>query len=213
MVPGKTVELVISGIGGQGNVKAAQILGTAAVRAGLRVRVSDTFGISQRGGPVLSHVRIGAVYGSMVVAHSADAVVGLEPMEALRAASQFLKPGGIVIMSTRPVYPVEVNTGKAEYPPLSAILDALRIAAGRVITLDATEVALSSGIPMAANVVMLGVLAGTGLLPLGPEYVEQSIRELIPRSVEENIRAFRAGLAIGAPSKRDDFSSPEKMAG
>lgn len=203
MVMERIMEVVISGVGGQGNVKAAQILGAAAVKAGLKVRVSDVFGIAQRGGPVLSHVRIGAVHGSMVDAHSADVVVGLEPMEALRAVSQFLKPGGIVIMSTRPVYPVEVNTGKADYPPLSSVLDAIGIAAGNVITLDATEIALSSGIPMAANVVMLGVLAGTGVLPFSPEYVEQSIRDLIPRSVEENVRAFRAGLGIGKASKKE----------
>lgn len=194
---GKTIEIVISGVGGQGNVKAAQILGAAAVRAGMKVRVSDVFGIAQRGGPVLSHVRIGAAHGTMVDAHSADAVVGLEPMEALRAASSFLKPGGTVIMSTRPIYPVEVNTGKADYPPLSAILDAIKTAAGRVITLDATEVASSAGIPMAANVVMLGVLAGTGMLPFSPDHIRASIRELIPRSVEENMRAFEAGFGIG----------------
>ncbi|MEN3006504.1 MAG: indolepyruvate oxidoreductase subunit beta [Candidatus Methanosuratincola petrocarbonis] len=193
----KTIEIVISGVGGQGNVKGAQILGAAAVKAGLHVRVSDVFGIAQRGGPVLSHVRIGDVHGTMVDMHSADAIVGLEPMEALRAASSFLKPGGTVIMSTRPIYPVEVSTGKADYPPLSAILDAIRIAAGRVITLDATEVASSAGIPMAANVVMLGVLSGTGILPFDPDHIKASIRELIPRSVEENIRAFEEGFKIG----------------
>jgi len=197
MALNKTIEIVISGVGGQGNVKGAQILGAAAVKAGLHVRVSDVFGIAQRGGPVLSHIRIGDVNGTMVDMHSADAVVGLEPMEALRAASSFLKPGGTVIMSTRPIYPVEVNTGKADYPPLPAILDAIRVAAGRVITLDATEVASCAGIPMAANVVMLGVLAGTGMLPFATDYIKAAIREMIPRSVEENIRAFEEGFSIG----------------
>ncbi len=202
MAMGEAFELVISGVGGQGNVKAAQILGAAAVRAGLRVRVSDVFGIAQRGGPVLSHVRIGAVHGAMVDAHSADAVVGLEPMEALRAAALFLKPGGVAIVGTRPIYPVEVNTGKAEYPPLDEIISAIKTAAGKVIALDATEVASSAGIPMAANVVMIGVLAGSGALPFSHEHIEQSIRGLIPRSVEENIRAFRAGFKIGGSTKK-----------
>lgn len=192
-----TVEIVISGVGGQGNVKAAQVLGAAAVKAGFRVRVSDVFGIAQRGGPVMSHVRIGEVHGCMVREHSADAVVGLEPMETLRAASSFLKPGGTVIVSTRPIFPVEVNTGKASYPPIEAILGTIKSAAGRVVVLDATEVASSAGIPMAANVVMLGALAGTGILPFSPDHMVESIRENIPRALNENLTAFEKGLAIG----------------
>lgn len=191
------LEIVISGVGGQGNVRAAQMLGAAAVKAGFRVRVSDVFGIAQRGGPVLSHVRIGEVYGTMVSAHSADVVIGLEPMEALRAASSYLKPGGVLIVSTRPVYPVEVNTGKANYPPLEEMIKAMRIVAGRIMPLDATEIASSVGMPMAANVVMLGVLGGTGLLPFGPEHLRASIKEHIPRGLDENMLAFEKGLAIG----------------
>lgn len=191
------LEIVISGVGGQGNVRAAQMLGAAAVRAGLRVRVSDVFGIAQRGGPVLSHVRIGDVHGAMVSAHSADVVLGLEPMEALRAISSFLKPGGTVVMSTRPVYPVEVSTGKASYPALEDVMRTARMVAGRVISLDATAVASSVGMPMAANVVMLGVLAGTGLLPFEEECLRASIREHIPRGIEENMMAFEKGLALG----------------
>ncbi|MDI9609085.1 MAG: indolepyruvate oxidoreductase subunit beta [Candidatus Verstraetearchaeota archaeon] len=191
------LEIVISGVGGQGNVRAAQMLGAAAVKAGYRVRVSDVFGIAQRGGPVLSHVRIGDVHGTMVSAHSADVVMGLEPMEALRAVSSFLKPGGTVLMSTRPVYPVEVSTGKASYPALEDILKAARMVAGRVIALDATELASSVGMPMAANVVMLGVLAGTGLLPFEAEYLRVSIREHVPRGIEENMMAFEKGMSVG----------------
>lgn len=191
------LEIVISGVGGQGNVRAAQVLGAAAVRAGFRVRVSDVFGMAQRGGSVLSHVRIGEVHGAMVSAHSADVVVGLEPMEALRAISSFLKPGGTVVMSTRPICPVEVSTGKSSYPALEDIMKAVRMVAGRVISLDATEVASSVGMPMAANMVMLGVLAGTGLLPFGPEHLRASISEHIPTNLEENMMAFEKGLSIG----------------
>jgi len=193
----KVLEIVISGVGGQGNVRAAQMLGAAAVKAGFKVRVSDVFGIAQRGGPVLSHVRIGEVHGAMVSAHSADIVMGMEPMEALRAVSSFLKVGGTVIIGTRPVYPVEVNTGKASYPALEDVMKAVRMAAGRVIALDPTGVASSVGMPMAANVVMLGVLAGTGMLPFEPDHLRVSIREHIPRGLEENMMAFEKGLAIG----------------
>lgn len=193
------LNVIIAGVGGQGNVRSAQILGSAAVKAGFRARVSDVFGIAQRGGPVLSHIRIGTeIYGSMVKEHSADVVVGLEPMECLRAVSKFLKPGGIAIMSERPIYPVEVNTGKMEYPKIGEMLRMIKDVASKVIVLDATKVAEGFGIPIAANVVMLGVLAGTSILPFPPDLLKESVREVIPRSIEANLKAFDAGMSIGS---------------
>jgi indolepyruvate ferredoxin oxidoreductase beta subunit len=192
------VNIIISGIGGQGNVRSAQILGAAAVKAGLRARISDVFGIAQRGGPVLSHVRIGnEIYGSMVSSHGADVVVGLEPMEALRGVAQFLRPGGTAIISMRPVPPVEVNIGKAPYPDMDALLRTIRKAASKTITLDASKIAEDMGIPIAANIVMLGVLAGSGLLPFDSKILVESIKENIPRSLEQNLKAFDAGFTIG----------------
>jgi indolepyruvate ferredoxin oxidoreductase beta subunit len=192
------VNIIISGIGGQGNVRSAQILGAAAVKAGLRARISDVFGIAQRGGPVLSHVRIGSeIYGSMVSSHGADVVVGLEPMEALRGVAQFLRPGGTAIISMRPVPPVEVNIGKAPYPDMDALLQTIRKAASKTITLDASKIAEDIGIPIAANIVMLGVLAGSGLLPFDSKTLVESIKGNLPRSLEQNLKAFDAGFAIG----------------
>ena len=197
------LNIVISGVGGQGNVRSAQILGSAAVRSGYRARVSDVFGIAQRGGPVVSHLRIGReIYGSMVEEHKADVVVSLEPMEALRAVSKYLKPGGIVIMSTKPIYPVEVNTGKVPYPKMEELLGLIEKVAGVMITLDATKAAEGAGIPIAANIVMLGVLSGTGILPFSQEAIKESIRDNIPRSIEQNLKAFDDGYSIGAAHKK-----------
>jgi len=197
MVP-KEMNLILAGVGGQGNVRAAQILGSAAIKAGLSVRVSDVFGIAQRGGPVLSHVSMGEdIHGGMVAEHSAEAVIGLEPMETLRAVAQFLKPGGVVIMSTRPIFPVEVNTGKFTYPALEEISALLDKVAARVVKLDATRIAEDAGIPIAANIVVLGVLAGLGILPFSPSLLRGSVKENIPRAVDLNLRAFDAGIAIG----------------
>ena len=192
------LNIIIAGVGGQGNVRGAQILGTAAVKAGFRARISDVYGIAQRGGPVVSHVRIGKeIYGSMVEEHRADVVVGLEPMEALRATSRFLRPGGTVILSTRPVYPVEVKTGKSPYPRIEEILSVIGRASKRVVTLDATKVAEDAGIPIAANIVALGVLAGLGVLPFPDSLIKEAIKENIPRALEQNLRAFNAGLSVG----------------
>lgn len=190
--------IIISGVGGQGNVKAAQILGAAAIKARYKVRISDVYGIAQRGGPVVSHIRIGEeIYGSLVEEHRADIVLGLEPMETLRAVAKFLKVSGLVIMNTRPIYPVEVNIGKAVYPDVNVILSEISKIAGSVIALDATEVAKDSGLPIASNIVMLGVLAGSGALPFESGLLKEAIKENIPRFLEENLRAFDAGLSIG----------------
>ena len=192
------LNIIIAGVGGQGNVRGAQILGMAAVKAGYKARVSDVYGIAQRGGPVLSHVRIGKeIYGSMVEEHRADVIVGLEPMEALRATSRFLKPGGTIILSTRPIYPVEVNTGKASYPKLEDILAVIGKASRKIVTLDATKIAEEAGIPIAANIVVLGVLVGLGILPFSETILREAIKENIPRALEQNLKAFDAGLSIG----------------
>jgi indolepyruvate ferredoxin oxidoreductase beta subunit len=197
------LNIIIAGVGGQGNVRGAQILGTAAVRAGYHARVSDVYGIAQRGGPVVSHIRIGKeIYGSMVEEHTADVVIGLEPMEALRAAAKFLRPGGTVVLSTRPIYPVEVNTGKTAYPALEDIMAVICKVSRRVVQLDATKVAEDAGIPIAANIVMLGVLSGLNVLPFPEGVIKQSIRENIPRSIEENLKAFDSGSAIGRANSR-----------
>ncbi|MGQ9758997.1 MAG: indolepyruvate ferredoxin oxidoreductase subunit beta [Candidatus Methanomethylicaceae archaeon] len=194
----KDLNIMISGVGGQGNVKAAQILGMAAVKAGYRVRISDVYGIAQRGGPVASHIRIGEkIYGSLIEEHKADIVIGLEPMEALRTVAKFLKVNGMVIVNTRPVYPVEVNIGKAPYPDVEDMISIMKSVAGSVITLDATQLAKEASIPIASNIVMLGVLAGSGVLPFQPELLREAIRESIPRFLEENIRAFELGFSIG----------------
>ena len=197
------MNIILAGVGGQGNVRGAQILGSAVVKSGLLARVSDVYGIAQRGGPVVSHVRMGdEIYGSMVVEHSADVIVGLEPMETLRAVVRFLKPGGVVIMSTRPVFPVEVNTGKSSYPALEEISRLVEKVAGRVVKLDATKVAEDAGMLIAANIVVLGVLAGLGVLPFKADLLRDSVKENIPRAVEQNLRAFDAGVEIGARQKR-----------
>lgn len=199
----REINVIISGVGGQGNVRGAQILGSAAVKAGLRARVSDVYGIAQRGGPVVSHIRMGEdIHGSLVVEHSADVVVGLEPMEALRAVAKFLRPGGIVIMSTRPIYPVEVNIGKLPYPSLDEISSLIGRVASRVVELDATRVAEEAGIPIAANIVVLGVLAGLHILPFDVTLLREAVRENIPRSVEQNLKAFDAGFVIGTGKAR-----------
>lgn len=188
------LNIVIAGVGGQGNVKAAHILGLAAMKAGYNVNVSDVYGIAQRGGAVVSHVRIGDVHGPLVEEHKADIVLGLEPMEALRATARYLKIGGIVILNTRPVYPIEVVTGKMAYPSVDDMIEMMKEVASKVIALDAMKIVEEEGLPIALNIAMLGVLAGLGVLPFEPKFIEEAIKEVLSFMIEKNLSIFRNGM-------------------
>lgn len=198
------IALVIAGVGGQGTLLASQIIGHAAVKRGFSVRISETFGMSQRGGPVVSHIRIAkTVYSPLIPLMTADLVLGFEPLEALRASVKFLTRGGSVIVNTRIVYPVEVNRGDAKYPPLEKILEALRNIASEVVTIDATTLAIKAGSPISTNIVMLGALAALEKLPLAPEDLREAVKERVPRDVDINLRAFDLGFqAIREQLKR-----------
>jgi indolepyruvate ferredoxin oxidoreductase beta subunit len=194
--------IIISGVGGQGNVRAAQIIGLAALKSGYDVKITDVYGIAQRGGSVLSHVRIGEnIYSPLIEEHKADIVLGLEPMECLRATINFLKIRGIVIINTRPIYPVEVLIGKAKYPDVNNIVSLIKKIAKFVLAFDATKIAEDIGSPIATNIVLIGALIGLDVIPLKKELLIEAIRESLPYNIEENIKAFNEGFSIGLKEK------------
>jgi indolepyruvate ferredoxin oxidoreductase beta subunit len=194
--------IIISGVGGQGNVRAAQIIGLAALKSGYDVKITDVYGIAQRGGSVLSHVRIGEnIYSPLIEEHKADIVLGLEPMECLRATINFLKIKGIVIINTRPIYPVEVLIGKAKYPDVNNIVSLIKKIAKFVLAFDATKIAEDIGSPIATNIVLIGALIGLDVIPLKKELLIEAIRESLPYNIEENIKAFNEGFSIGLKEK------------
>jgi len=193
----KELNIVIAGVGGQGNILASEIFAAAAVKAGYKVRVGETFGAAQRGGPVASYVRIGGdVYGPIVDPGSVSLIVGFEPMEALRNAFRFLAPGGIVIMNTRPMIPLSVSMGKDRYPTIEEIKDSIKkLGAKRVIAFDATKKAEELGYVITMNIVMLGALAGSGILPFSPDVVRDIVKERFSGSIQElNLKAFEVGF-------------------
>ena len=158
----KELNIIITGVGGQGVVLMSEILGNAAVRSGLHVLGSEVLGMSQRGGSVFSNIRFGdAIYGPMVPEGKCDLLCALEPSEALRH-TQCLNRHSIVILNTRMVIPATVSLGECDYPKLEQIEDKLRAVAGKVITLDAQELAEKAGSRQSVNVVMLGALFGCG---------------------------------------------------
>lgn len=186
----KKLDLLITGVGGQGAILASDIIGKAAVTAGLPIRAAETHGMAQRGGSVVNHIRVGNNYGSMIPKKGADILLALEPMEAVRYLD-FLKDGGIVIVNTQPIIPVTVTSGLTKYPEISDILDSLS-EKYIVKAFNADELAFEAGNRLAMNVVMVGAVSS--YLPISKETLLDSVKALVPqKTIEVNLRAFEAG--------------------
>ena len=185
--------IVLTGVGGQGIITAANILGKAAVKAEVNVFVSETHGMAQRGGSVVCSVRLGNVTGPLVPSGTADVIVSMEPVETLRYVGLTNKDTKIITDIT-PVIPFTVATGEEEYPDISLIFKDLE-KYGKLYKIDAVKIAEESGAAITKNIVMLGSLAATGELPFKSEILLDTILENIPKKFSDmNKRAYEGGL-------------------
>ena len=191
----KDLNLIVAGVGGQGSVLASHIVADAAVRAGLKARVGETFGAAMRGGAVSSHIRIGEdVQGPLVAEDKLDILIALEPLEGLRIGVKYLSPTGIAILNTKTVPSIDVNIGKATYPEISTIVSSLERLCKKVVAIDATGLSIKSGSAKTLNMLMLGMAAATELLPFSIEILKETIRERVPKGTEDlNMKAFDVG--------------------
>jgi len=191
--------VIIGGVGGQGNVLASQILGEMLVSQGYVITIGETYGASQRGGAVMSHLRISAKdqFSALIPEGQCDLLIVLEPVEGLRILDYFGNPGVITLLNTRPIYPIEVISGNTTYPEVSKVVARIKGLSRRVWTLNATEVALEMGDPIFANIVMLGALSAMGVLPIHRQGFESVITDLLPsRTLNENMKAFDQGREV-----------------
>lgn len=185
-----TVNLIFSGVGGQGVLLATELVCGAALQAGMDVKKSEIHGMAQRGGSVVSHVRYGTkVFSPIIEKGTADVVVSFELLEAARYL-EFLKPGGMVIVNDLRLAPMPVLTGKAEYP---ADLDQrLADKAAKVYKLPAQQVANRIGNKNVVNVVILGALSR--LLEFDEAHWKDVLEKRVPqRFLEVNRIAFKEG--------------------
>lgn len=198
----ETKSMMIAGVGGQGTLLASKILGNLFTQAGYEVKVSEIHGMSQRGGSVVTYVKWGGrVYSPLVDKGEADYLLAFELLEAARA-SQFLRPGGVLIASSQEILPMPVITGSAAYP--QAVPQALAEACDRTIVVDALAAAQEAGSSRAANVVLLGVLS-TVLDGFTPDQWQQALAASIrPQLLELNGRAFALGRRLApTPTKEE----------
>ncbi|OPZ87200.1 MAG: indolepyruvate oxidoreductase subunit beta [bacterium ADurb.Bin429] len=195
----QTTNILIVGVGGQGIVLAGDVIGMAARLAGLEAKASEVHGMSQRGGSVVSEVRFGeAVYSPLIPPPGADYLMAFETLEGLRGLER-LRPGGVAIVNTQRIIPSSVTYGTAVYPADAEAQIAARCP--NAVLLDAIAVAVELGNARAVNSVLMGVLAGHGVLPT--DCWEQAIGKIVkPRFVELNITAFRRGLELAPAGVR-----------
>ncbi|MDR2504513.1 MAG: indolepyruvate oxidoreductase subunit beta [Oscillospiraceae bacterium] len=182
-----TQNIIIVGVGGQGALLASRVLGNLAKSLGLDVKVSEVHGMSQRGGSVITHVRMGGkVYSPLVPLREADIILAFEPLEALRYL-EYLKDGGRIIVGTKEVPPMSVLAGQAAYP--TDIIKTLSEAAD-TIAFDADALAVSEGFPRAVNIALLGRMAAISDYPT--DLWEGAIRASVPvKFTEGNLNVFR----------------------
>ncbi len=194
-----TKNLILTGVGGQGNVLASRTLAGMLVDAGYVVTIGETFGMSQRGGSVMSHLRISpdSVRSPQIPRGGADVIVALEPLEALRVLTVYGNPQVCVLSNSRPVYPIGVITGELAYPSDEAIRSSFERLSASFWMIDATAVGLDLGNPVLSNIVMIGALAKTGLLPFDRGMFEREIRKTMPaQKCAVNLTAFDAGAGM-----------------
>jgi indolepyruvate ferredoxin oxidoreductase beta subunit len=186
-------DILIAGVGGQGLVLSSRLIGAAAIGAGLFARTSETIGMSQRGGCVVSNVRIGDEWQSPVVpAGEADLIIGSELCETVRNLAK-LKPHGSVILNSLIVNPITVSLGMQEYHA-EKMMDDIKSNVKNLLIIDAGKLAIEAGSVKAGNVVLLGAAAGAGYLPISVEQLVKAIDENVPPKYRElNKRAFEMG--------------------
>ena len=182
-------DIIVAGVGGQGTLSVSSIIASAAMSEGLSVKQSEVHGMSQRGGAVVTNLRLSdqPIASDLIARGTASVILSIEPLEGLRYL-EYLSADGTLVSSTNPVVNIP------DYPKLNVLLETIRELPHSVLV-DGEEIARRSGSIRATNMVMVG--AASPLLPIQPETIERFIQKSFDskgeRAVEANIKAFRAG--------------------
>ena len=185
------IDLKLCGVGGQGILTIATVLGEAATAAGLQLKQAEVHGMSQRGGDVQSDLRLSTepIWSDLIPLGGADLIVSMEPMEALRYLP-YLRADGAVVTASRPLVNIP------DYPDEAALLAELD-SLPKVVRLDIEQVARDSGVPRSANMVLLG-MAAPYIPLLKPDSLRAAISRIFSRKgesiVQANLQAFDLGL-------------------
>jgi indolepyruvate ferredoxin oxidoreductase beta subunit len=192
------LRIFLTGVGGQGTLLASRLLGEAALAAGYSPLVSETHGMAQRGGVVVSTVVLGNLKSPLISPGEADVLLGFEALEAFRSLDR-CHPGSLVIANTAAIVPYPVSIGQSTYPEVARLLELMAGQVGSLLAFDAGDLARRAGTLLAVNMVLLGALGAADILPFPWEDLLSLIRTRTnPKFLEANLAAFRMGQEAAA---------------
>jgi len=190
--------LIIVAVGGQGNLLASRVLAETALLSNVPVRMSEIHGMAQRGGVVESALVFGDAKSTIISDGEADLLVGFEPSETLRAMNK-CNPETVAITSLSPLPPFTVAIGRGVYPELGKLQDLIRAKVSKLIAFDAVSLAKTAGNVLAVNMVLVGSLIQTGILPLTADNIRETIKTKTKKAfVDTNLNAFDLGFSAAA---------------
>lgn len=182
--------IILCGVGGQGTVLASKLMAAAAMEKNIPVMTAETIGMAQRGGSVFSHLRMGeGIHSPLIAKGTADLIIGFEPGETVRMLP-FLKKGGSVVVSSRPIMPVSASIGDAVYQA-EEMIAYLKQKVMNLTVVDSEKAMKELGSSKVLNVVLLGAAVQSGELGLTLEDIQAAIQNRVPEKFQElNIRAL-----------------------
>ena len=200
----KSYNLLNVGVGGQGVIRAAQILSYAALLDDYKVRTAETHGMAQRGGSVASYLRFGTeVEGPLIPRGKTNTILAFEASEAVRMFN-YAGPETIFLINETIIVPPMIHQMGMAYPNLTEIRNFLKNVSKNIFFIDGVKIATDLGNPRTMNVVMLGALIGLNVLPLKKETLEKAILSYLPAKLHDiNRKAFKFGIENGIKIRRD----------
>jgi len=194
------LSMIIIGVAGQGNVVTSHLISNALVEQGYLVTFGQSYPAQQRGGSVINYVRVSKdrQCSPIVPEGRADVIVGMEPVEAVRMLARYGNADVVTVVNPRPVQSTDIAGQKGIYPNLERLLESIREMSAKTYVVPATVEAQKLGNAIMANVVLVGALVGTGILPLDRSDMEPVLRERFPKVFEVNMAAFDRGVELVA---------------
>ena len=197
------MNIIISGVGGQGNILASDLISRAFCDEDYYVSVGETYGATQRGGSVFSHVRLSQkhLYGPLIPTGEGHIIIGFEPLEVYRILLEYGHEQIRIVMNDRPFYPLDTLRKQSAYPDPKKLIANMRELTTKLKIIKGTELAGAAGHPMAQNVVMVGAFAGLNWVPLEKHKYIEALKELFSKDrLKLNKNAFDLGFQAATES-------------